>query len=616
MWTTPAGLLATLTAGVAASGLTVAAVNATSYAVTDGALPPGLVFNGSTGAIGGTPVEVAETATATFTVTATNAHGAPQEVFSIAVAPNPPAWTTRTGSLASGAVGAAYSVQLAATSLWPLQYAVTGGALPDGLALNGATGVVSGTPATPMWSSFVVTASDGTASSQQTFSIAIAAAGGSGGGGGGSNGGGMTTSFFHGVETVEIASASQPVALNPSAVVGIVGVADGADPAVFPLNEPVLLNSQPSAALKLAATHPANGDPGTLLAAVQQAYAEGAGQVVVVRVQGATLSTGAPDIQTEISNVIGSQAAKTGLYALLGARSAVGVQPRTIIAPGFTAWQPAATGGGLLANPVVSAALPIAAKLRGRVYADTPSTSDTAALAYRELYADARLVLFYPQVLVWDTSSSQYVAMPASASAAGLTARVHQQLGFWYSPSNQTFQGVGGTSSAIDWAMSDPSCEANILNAAQIATIVNLGQQDEPQYSGWRRWGNGNCSGDANYAFEAVRTTLDMVYDALDDVTLWAVDKPPSPQLLRDMTNRANDFFKWGTNIGFLVGGKCWLDPELNPSSQLVQGVWTWSIDPEAPAPMEHIIYQSTPNAGYYAQEVAGLASLVAVNNG
>ncbi len=425
----------------------------------------------------------------------------------------------------------------------------------------------------------------------------------------------MTTSFLHGVETVEIPSASQPVALNPSAVVGIVGVADGADPAAFPLNEPVLLDSQPTLALKLNATPPTHGDPGTLLQAVQQAYAEGAGQVVVVRVAGAVTSGGAPDIAAEITNVIGSAAAKTGLYALLGARSAVGVQPRTIIAPGFTAYQPTVTGGGLGANPVVAAALPIATKLRGRVYADCPATSDTAAQAYRELYSDSRLVVFYPNVLVWDATTNAYVAAPASASAAGLTARIHRDLGFWYSPSNQVFTSVGGTSSAIDWAMSDPDCEANTLNSNQITTIVNLGQQGQPQYSGWRRWGNRNCSEDTNYQFEAVRTSLDMVYDALDQVTLWAVDKPPSAQLLRDATNRVNDFFKWGKTVGFLVGGKCWLDPELNPSSQLAQGIWTWSIDPEAPAPMEHIIYQSTPNADYYTQEVAALAALVSVNN-
>ena len=410
-----------------------------------------------------------------------------------------------------------------------------------------------------------------------------------------------STTFLHGVEVDEVESATQPIAFNPSGVVGLIGTASLADDSVFPLNEPVLLNSQPTQALSL-------GVDGTLLSAVQQVYAEGAGQIVVVRVADDT------DPDNVMSNIIGSQAAKTGIYAFLGARAQVGVPPRTLIAPGYTSIMPAGTGGGILANPIVTAMLPLATRLRGRVYADAPCTSDADALAAAELYSSDRLLLFYPNVMVWDTATSAYVQLPASASMAGLTAYVHQNLGFWFSPSNQVLQGVGGVSTPIDWAMSDPDCEANTLNAANITTIINAAQQAGLQYGGFRRWGNRNLSADTNWRFESVRTALDMVYEALDEVTLWAVDKPPGLQLLQDMTNRANDFFKWGKTVGFLVGGRCWLDPELNPSSQTSQGIWNWSIDPEAPAPMEHIIYTASQNASYYDQEVAALANMISAN--
>ena len=409
------------------------------------------------------------------------------------------------------------------------------------------------------------------------------------------------TTFLHGVEVVEVESATQPISFNPSGVVGLIGTAASADEASFPLDEPVLLNSQPTLALKL-------GVEGTLLSAVQQIYAEGAGQVVVVRV--------ADDVDPDVtmSNIIGSAAAKTGLYAFLGARALVGVPPRTLIAPGYSAILPTATGGGPLANPIVTAALPIATRLRGRVYIDAPSTGDDDAIAAAALYGSDRAVIFYPNVMVWDTTTSAYIALPASASMAGLTAYVHENLGFWFSPSNQVLQGVGGVSTPIDWAMSDAECEANVLNAVGVTTIINAAQSAGLQYGGFRRWGNRNLAADANWRFEAVRTALDMVYEALDEVTLWAVDKPPGLQLLQDMTNRANDFFKWGKTVGFLVGGRCWLDPELNPSSQCAQGIWNWSIDPEAPAPMEHIIYTASPNASYYDQEVAALANMISAN--
>ncbi len=410
-----------------------------------------------------------------------------------------------------------------------------------------------------------------------------------------------STTFLHGVEVDEVESATQPISFNPSGVIGLIGTADDADDSAWPLDTPVLLNSQPTQALSLGVT-------GTLLSSVQQCYAEGAGQVVVVRVADDT------DPDNVLSNIIGSQAAKTGLYALLGARASVGVPPRTIIAPGYSSILPPATGGGFLANPFVTAALPVATRLRGRVYFDAPITGDADALAAAELYDSDRAVIFYPSVMVWDTATSAYVALPASASMAGLTAYVHQTLGFWFSPSNQPLQGVGGVSNPVDWAMSDPDCEANVLNAASITTIINAAQQAGLNYGGFRRWGNRNLSADANWRFEAVRTAHDMVYEALDEVTLWAVDKPPSLQLLQDMTCRANDFFKWGQAVGFLVGGRCWLDPELNPASQCAQGIWNWSIDPEAPAPMEHIIYTASRNSAYYTQEVAALANMISQN--
>lgn len=402
--------------------------------------------------------------------------------------------------------------------------------------------------------------------------------------------------FLHGVETIEIASATQSVTINKMAVAGIVGTAPLADATAFPVDTPVLLTSAPQKALLL-------GETGTLLPAVRDFYAEGGGAAVVVRVDTATPA------DAQMTKVIGSLASKTGVYALLSARSHVGVQPRTLIAPGFTAARP---GSPAASNPVVAALLEVAGKLRGRVYASTPSTSSDDALAWREDWSSARLTPIYPNILAWDPVSSAYVTRPAEAAFAGLTARVHRENGFWFSPSNFVLQSIGGVSTPIDWASGDPDCLANILNEDRIATIINMGQASAGQYGGWRRWGNRTTADDDNWVFEVVRTIEDAVYEALDEATLWAVDKPPSLQLLLDMTERANAFFKFGKSEGFLVGGRCWLDPEDNPTAQLKAGVYTWRIDPEAPAPMEHIVYKAQRNASYYSDLLTSLSSMIA----
>ncbi len=175
-WTTPSGSLGTVGAGVATAGLAATATNVTGYALTSGGLPPGLTLNTTTGAISGTPAEVAAATAFTFTVTAANAWASSPQTFSITVTPATPAWTTPAGALAAATPGVAYSARVAAASIFGLAYTISG-SLPAGLALNGATGAISGTPAqvtAPATASFTVTASDGTASAARGFSIAVA----------------------------------------------------------------------------------------------------------------------------------------------------------------------------------------------------------------------------------------------------------------------------------------------------------------------------------------------------------------------------------------------------------------------------------------------------------
>lgn len=86
-----------------------------------------------------------------------------------------PAWTTAAGPI-SGTFpdGSAITpVNLAATGA--VAYAITSGTLPTGLSLNGATGVISGTPTTEGTSSFTVAAvSSAATTTTRTFSITVA----------------------------------------------------------------------------------------------------------------------------------------------------------------------------------------------------------------------------------------------------------------------------------------------------------------------------------------------------------------------------------------------------------------------------------------------------------
>ena len=76
-WVTSAGSLGSFSAGASVGTITVTATDATSFAITSGALPGGLSLNSGTGSatITGTESGATSTTTYNFTITATDAQG-------------------------------------------------------------------------------------------------------------------------------------------------------------------------------------------------------------------------------------------------------------------------------------------------------------------------------------------------------------------------------------------------------------------------------------------------------------------------------------------------------------------------------------------------------------
>ncbi len=133
-----------------------------SYAVTSGALPAGLSLNGSTGAITGTPTaggSFSFTITTTDSTTGTGSPFTASQAYSFTV--NAPTIAVSPSSLTAATVGTAYSQTISASGgTSPYSFAVTSGALPAGLSLNGSTGALSGTPTAGGSFNFTITATD------------------------------------------------------------------------------------------------------------------------------------------------------------------------------------------------------------------------------------------------------------------------------------------------------------------------------------------------------------------------------------------------------------------------------------------------------------------------
>lgn len=400
----------------------------------------------------------------------------------------------------------------------------------------------------------------------------------------------MAGQFLHGVQVVEIDSGPRPIRTVSSAVIGIVGTAPDADPALFPLNTPVLIAGSPALAGKLSTV--AGAAAGTLAPALDLIFAQAGAVVVVVRV-----AEGSTETET-LANVIGGTNGVTGKYegisALLGAESALGVVPRILVAPGWTHQRPM-SGGVAVKNPVAAALATVAERLRAVAFVDGPNTTDAAALQVAADHGSARVYVVDPWVQVLDRAGA-VVTVPASPAFAGVLAKSDEERGFWWSVSNLELQGVLGLGRPIDFKLGDASSRANLLNAGKVGTII---RQD-----GFRTWGNRSTAMDQKWAFLMTRRIADMINDSLLRAHLWAVDRNITRSYVSEVAEGVNDYLRQLRAMGAILGGKCWPDPDLNTPQALAAGEVYFNFDFTPPYPAEHIVFRSHLVADYLEEVI------------
>lgn len=135
------------------------------------ALPAGLSLNASTGVISGTPTSVS--AQATYTVTAQNSVGSISATLQIAVNIAAPSSLAYPQQAISAIVGQAIAADIPLASGTIASYGISP-ALPAGLTLNPATGIISGTPssASPQ-ATYTVTAQNSSGATTATITVSV-----------------------------------------------------------------------------------------------------------------------------------------------------------------------------------------------------------------------------------------------------------------------------------------------------------------------------------------------------------------------------------------------------------------------------------------------------------
>ena len=378
--------------------------------------------------------------------------------------------------------------------------------------------------------------------------------------------------YHHGVRVIEITSGARKMRVVSTAVIGMVCTGPDADASQFPLNKPVLLTDLQAAIGKAGAT-------GTLRASLQAIADQGDPITIVVRVE-----AGADDATTT-TNVIGTVtgATFTGLQALLAAQSQLGVKPRILGAP------------GLDTQPVATALVVLAKKLRAMVYVSAGTSANVAdAVLYRNNFDARELMIIWPDFVAWNASATPPAAAPAFAvaRALGLRAAIDESQGWHKTLSNVPVGGVTGLSRDVHWDLQDASTDAGLLNAGDVTTLIN--------HNGYRFWGSRTCSDDPAFAFESAARTAQILADTIADGLLWAVDKPMTPSLVRDIVETINAEFRSLVANGYVLGASAWYDETTNTAATLKDGQLHIDYDYTPVPPLENLNLKQRISDRYY----------------
>ncbi|MCU5775864.1 phage tail sheath protein [Erwiniaceae bacterium BAC15a-03b] len=386
--------------------------------------------------------------------------------------------------------------------------------------------------------------------------------------------------YHHGVRVVEINDGTRTISTVSTAIVGMVCTADDADALAFPLDTPVLLTNVQSAIGKA-------GKTGTLAVSLQAIADQSKPVTVVVRV-----AEGKSEAETT-SNIIGKtdeNGRYTGMKALLSAQSDLGVKPRILGVPGLDSLE------------VATALASICQQLRAFGYISAYGCKTlTEATAYRDNFSQRELMVIWPDFIAWNTAANASETAYATARALGLRARIDNDTGWHKTLSNVGVNGVTGISASVFWDLQQAGTDADLLNQAGVTTLIRK--------DGFRFWGNRTCSDDPLFAFENYTRTAQVIADTMAEAHMWAMDKPMTPTLVKDIIAGIKAKFRELVSAGYLIGADCWYDESANDKDTLKAGKLFIDYDYTPVPPLEDLTLRQRITDTYLVQFAAAVNS-------
>lgn len=386
--------------------------------------------------------------------------------------------------------------------------------------------------------------------------------------------------FLHGIEHINVQSDVVPVNDIVTAVIGLVGTADKGEANVLTLCK----SEQDDAQFGTKGTIPES-----LKAIRMQDSTKGSALVFVIKVKADTETVTAADIIGTVSE----DGARTGLKLFATAMADYGFEPMIYIVPRYSAL-----------TAVMQELIAINNRNETMSYIDTPDgytfdeviQSRAAQGDFSTLTAGQKLL--FPHFLVANPDynadaaepGEKFLNVPMSAYAAGLRAKIDLEEGWHASSSNRQYTGVAGMDISLTFALSDKTCESNLLNAAGVTTAVNM------YGNGIVEWGNytagfpGITTPDA---MECVRRTRAIMKRSIDLASIQFIDKVHVTQAGIDLVrNAVNQYLNKLSGEGKIVEGECKYNKADNPVEDLAQGIVTFENEFTPSIPIGHLKYK------------------------
>ncbi|OOF60846.1 phage tail protein [Rodentibacter caecimuris] len=392
----------------------------------------------------------------------------------------------------------------------------------------------------------------------------------------------MSEEYLHGVKVTEISEALRTLTTSSTAVIGLVATASDADNDTFPLNKPTLLTGITPSMIAKA------GKTGTLSRALDGILDIVNCKVIVIRVEES-------DDESQMkANVIGGvdeEGNYTGLKAFLVSAAVCGVKPRIFCVPKYDS------------QDVAVELISVAQKLNGFVYASCYGcNTKEQAVTYRRQFSQRELMLIFGDFLSFNPHTKQTEIDYAVTRAAAMRAYQDKEFGWHTSISNKGLNGVTGVTKPLSFDINDSATDVNYLNEQGITACIN--------YNGYKFWGLRTCSADKLFIYENYTRTAQVLKDTIAQSFDWAVDKDISVNLVKEIVEAINAKWREFVAKGYLVGGKAFINPELNTAATLKDAKLIVSYDYCPVPPLEQLGFNQYISDEYLVEFAANIAKV------